>query len=95
MEAEYDEVLHWEVPRPVEAGESSMAPETPWGEGIQLAGVIQPPGGDEVLHWEVPRPVEAGESSMAPETPWGEGIQLAGVIQPPGGEKANSIPDGR
>ena len=44
MEAEYDEVLHWEVPRPVEAGESSMAPETPWGEGIQLAGVIQPLG---------------------------------------------------
>ena len=42
MEAEYDEVLHWEVPGPVEPGESSMAPETPWGEGIQLVGVIQP-----------------------------------------------------
>ena len=36
MEAGYDEVLHWEVPGPVEPGESSMAPETPWGEGIQL-----------------------------------------------------------
>ena len=44
MEAEYDEVLHWEVPGPVEPGESSMAPETTWGEGIQLAGVIQPLG---------------------------------------------------
>ena len=44
MEAEYDEVLCWEVPGPVEPGESSMAPETPWGEGIQLAGVIQPLG---------------------------------------------------
>ena len=32
---------------PVEAGESSMAPETPWGEGIQLAGVIQPLGGKQ------------------------------------------------
>ena len=42
MEAEYDEVLHWEVPGPVEPGESSMAPETPWGEGTQLVGVIQP-----------------------------------------------------
>ena len=31
MEAEYDEVLHWEVPGPVEPGESSMAPETPGG----------------------------------------------------------------
>ena len=47
MEAEYDEVLHWEVPGPVEPGESSMAPETPWGEGIQLAGVIQPLGEGE------------------------------------------------
>ena len=45
MEAEYDEILHWEVSGPVEAGESSMAPETPLGEGIQLAGVIQPLGG--------------------------------------------------
>ena len=42
MEAEYNEVLHWEVPGPVEPGESSMAPETPWGECIQLVGVIQP-----------------------------------------------------
>ena len=52
MEAEYDEILHWEVSGPVEAGESSMAPETPWGEGIQLAGVIQPlgGGGESKLH---------------------------------------------
>ena len=42
MEAEYDEVLHWEVSGPVKPGEPSMAPETPWGEGIQLVGVIQP-----------------------------------------------------
>ena len=27
---------------PVEPGELSMAPETPWGEGIQLVGVIEP-----------------------------------------------------
>ena len=33
MEAEYAEVLHWEVPGPVEPGESSMAPETSWGGG--------------------------------------------------------------
>ena len=31
MEAEYDEVLHWEVPGPVQLGESSMAPETRGG----------------------------------------------------------------
>ena len=31
MESEYNEVLHWEVPGPVEPGESSMAPETPGG----------------------------------------------------------------
>ena len=47
MDPEYDEVLHWEVHGPVEPGESSMAPETPWGEGIQLMGVIQPLGGGE------------------------------------------------
>ena len=40
MEAEYDEVLHWEVPGPVEPGESSMAPETPGG--YPVGGVIQP-----------------------------------------------------
>ena len=31
MEAEYDEILHWDVSGPVEPGESSMARETPWG----------------------------------------------------------------
>ena len=42
MEAEYDEVLHWEEPGPANPkGEPSMMPETPWGEGIQLAGTIQ------------------------------------------------------
>ena len=42
MEVEYDEVLHWEDPGPAVPGEASAASETPWGEGIQLAGVIQP-----------------------------------------------------
>ena len=41
MEAEYDEVLHWEDPSPAVCGETSAAPETPWGEGIQLAGMVQ------------------------------------------------------
>ena len=41
MEAEYNEVLHWEAPGPAVPGESSTAPNTPWGEGIQLADVIQ------------------------------------------------------
>ena len=42
MEAEYNEVLHWESPGPAVPGESSIAPDTPLGEGIQLAGIIQP-----------------------------------------------------
>ena len=42
MEEEFDEVLHWEDPGPAAPGEASVASETPWGEGIQLAGVIQP-----------------------------------------------------
>ena len=40
MEAMYDEVLHWVDPGPV-PGEASTPSETPWGEGIQLAGVVQ------------------------------------------------------
>ena len=42
MEAAYDEILHWEDPGPAVHGEASAMPETPWGEGIQLAGVMQP-----------------------------------------------------
>ena len=45
MEAEYDEVLHWEVPGPVEPGESSMAPETPWG-GYPVCGCYSTTGGE-------------------------------------------------
>ena len=41
MEVEYDEVLHWEAPGPAVPGEWSPAPYTPWGEGIQLAGIVQ------------------------------------------------------
>ena len=41
MEAEYDEVLHWEDPGPAVPGEMFPAPETLWGEGIQLAGMVQ------------------------------------------------------
>ena len=41
MEVEYDEVLHWEALGPVVPGESFTMPDTPWGKGIQLAGVIQ------------------------------------------------------
>ena len=41
MEVEYDEVLHWKAPGPAVPGESSTAPNTPWGEGIQLAGIVQ------------------------------------------------------
>ena len=41
MEAEYDEVLHLEDPSPAVPGEVSAASETPWGEGIQLAGMVQ------------------------------------------------------
>ena len=42
MEAEYDEVLHWVDPGPAVPGEAATSSETPWGEGIQLAGVVQP-----------------------------------------------------
>ena len=42
MEAEYDEVLHWVDPGPAVPGEAAASSETPWGEGIQLAGVVQP-----------------------------------------------------
>ena len=41
MEAEYDEVLHWEDPGLAVPGEMFPAPETLWGEGIQLAGMVQ------------------------------------------------------
>ena len=42
MEAEYNEALSWEDPGPANpTGEPSTVPEIPWGEGIQLAGVIQ------------------------------------------------------
>ena len=41
MEAEYHDVLHWEDPGPAVPGEVSAASETPWGEGTQLAGVVQ------------------------------------------------------
>ena len=42
MEVEYDEVLHWESPGPAVPGELCTAPDTPWGESIKLAGIIQP-----------------------------------------------------
>ena len=42
MEAEYDEVLHWVDPGPAVPGEAATLSETPWGEDIQLTGVIQP-----------------------------------------------------
>ena len=42
MEAEYDEVLHWGDPGPAVLHEASTSSDTPWGEGIQLAGVVQP-----------------------------------------------------
>ena len=41
MEVEYNEILHWEAPGPAVPGELSTTPNTPWGEGIQLAGIIQ------------------------------------------------------
>ena len=41
MEAEYDEVLYWVDPGPSVPGEAAAPSETPWGEGIQLAGVVQ------------------------------------------------------
>ena len=41
MEAEYDEVRHWVDPGPALPGEASAPSETPWGEGIQIAGVVQ------------------------------------------------------
>ena len=42
MEAECDEVLQWVDPGPAVPGEAATSSETPWWEGIQLAGVIQP-----------------------------------------------------
>ena len=41
MEAKYDEVLHWVDPGPAVPGEAAAPSETPWGEGIQLASVVQ------------------------------------------------------
>ena len=49
MEAAYDKVLHWEDPGPAVQGEASAMPETPWGEGIQLAGMVQPLKGRQTL----------------------------------------------
>ena len=42
MELEYDEVLHWVDPGLAVPGEAAMSSETPWGEGIKLAGAVQP-----------------------------------------------------
>ena len=42
MEAEYDEVIHLVDPGPAVPGEAAASSETSWGEGIQLAGVVQP-----------------------------------------------------
>ena len=42
MEAEYDKTLHWVDPGPAIPGEVAASSGTPWGEGIQLAGVVQP-----------------------------------------------------
>ena len=41
MEAEYDEVLHWVDPGPAVPGEAAALSKTPWGESIQLAGVVK------------------------------------------------------
>ena len=49
LEVEYNEVLHWKVPGPMEPGESSRVPGTQWEEGIQLVGVIQPLRGNQTL----------------------------------------------
>ena len=49
MEDEYNEVLHWEDLGPANPeGEPSTVPETSWGEGIQLAGTIQPLKGRQI-----------------------------------------------
>ena len=42
MEPEYEEVLHWVDPGPTVPSEASQTFDTPWGEGIHLAGVVQP-----------------------------------------------------
>ena len=42
MEPEYDEVLHWVDPGLAVPGEAATSSKNPWGEGIQLAGVVQP-----------------------------------------------------
>ena len=42
MEAEYDEVLHWVDPDAAGPDEASGSADTLLGEGIFLAGVIQP-----------------------------------------------------
>ena len=42
MEPAYEEVLHWVDSGPAIPGEAAASPETPWGEGIKLAGAVQP-----------------------------------------------------
>ena len=42
MELEYDKVLHWVDPGPAIPGEAAKSSKTPWGEGIKLAGAVQP-----------------------------------------------------
>ena len=42
MEPEYEEVLHWVDPSRAIPGEAASSSETPWGEGIKLAGAVQP-----------------------------------------------------
>ena len=42
MEPAYEEVLHWVDPGPAIPGEVAASPKTPWGEGIKLAGAVQP-----------------------------------------------------
>ena len=42
MEPVYEEVLHWVDPDLAVPGEAAASPKTPWGEGIKLAGAVQP-----------------------------------------------------
>ena len=42
VEPEFDEVLHWVDPDAAGPEGASSSADTPWGEGIFLAGVVQP-----------------------------------------------------
>ena len=47
MEPEFDEVLEWVEPDAADPDRAASSADSPWGEGIAVAGAVQPLGGKQ------------------------------------------------